>query len=157
MSARSKSGGSSIARVIDNLELHVNKRHGSSGSIGGGGGGITPPPSSVAHSSVNSHSQQSHRSDKIDISGASAIREAKERIPRENMMNNESKMMDMLVSGDTVGITAATKKDNWLFDEVAGTLGPRSMAADLESLGGRSNKSRNSLGGKSQRSGKSGC
>ncbi|KAL7525087.1 hypothetical protein ACHAWF_001206, partial [Thalassiosira exigua] len=45
--------------------------------------------------------------------------------------------------------------DGWLFDEVAGTLGPRSVAADLESLGGRSGKSRTSLGGKSHKSGKS--
>ncbi|KAL3826679.1 hypothetical protein ACHAXA_001202 [Cyclostephanos tholiformis] len=151
-----ETGGPSISRVIDNLELHVNKR------LGGGGGAPPAARSSTgggghgSHSSVNSHSQQSHRSDRIEIGSASAIREAKERIRRENLMNNESKMIDMLATGDVVGVNNATnKKDNWLFDEVAGTLGPRSVAADLESLGGRSGKSRNSLGGKSHRSGKS--
>jgi hypothetical protein len=156
-SARQKqAGGRSISRVIDNLELHVNKRQGGGGapssaarsSSGGGGHG--------SHSSVNSHSQQSHRSDRIEIGGASAIREAKERIRRENMMNSESKMIDMLAAGDIAGVNNANKKDDWLFDEVAGTLGPRSHQADLDSLGGRSGKSRtNSLGGKSHRSTKS--
>ncbi len=42
--------------------------------------------------------------------------------------------------------------ESWLFDEVAGTLGPRGVAADMESLGGRSNRSKNSASGKSNRS-----
>lgn len=43
----------------------------------------------------------------------------------------------------------------WLFEEVADTLGPRGIAADMESLGGRSNRSgrsKNSTGNKSHRS-----
>ena len=42
--------------------------------------------------------------------------------------------------------------DTWLFDEVTGALGPRGIAADLESLSGRS---RGSNGNKSHRSHKS--
>merc|ERR1712194_92133 len=45
--------------------------------------------------------------------------------------------------------------NDWLFDEVTGALGPRGITADLESLGGRSqrsNRSKTSTGGKSHRS-----
>jgi PDZ domain len=45
-------------------------------------------------------------------------------------------------------------QENWLFDEVTGALGPRGIAADLESLSGRSNRSQRSKN--SARSGKSG-
>lgn len=114
---RSK-GGSSISRVIDNLELHVNKRQNGSGASASGGDTY-----------------------------------AKERIRRESM-SQDSKIIDMLAAGNTAGAVAVAKNsnatnnsENWLFDEVTGALGPRSVAADLESLGGRSNrsgKSRNS-------------
>lgn len=39
--------------------------------------------------------------------------------------------------------------ESWLFDEVTGALGPRGIAADLESLSGRSNRSKESRGNKS--------
>jgi hypothetical protein len=39
--------------------------------------------------------------------------------------------------------------ESWLFDQVTGAIGPAGIAADLESLSGRSNKSKNSYGGKS--------
>ena len=127
---RSK-GGSSISRVIDNLELHVNKRQGSGGPSSNGGG----------------------------ASASGDNTSAKERIRRENM-SQDSKIIDMLAAGNTAGAVAVAKSnnnsENWLFDEVTGALGPRSVAADLESLGGRSNrsgKSRNSH--KSHRSKKS--
>lgn len=42
--------------------------------------------------------------------------------------------------------------ESWLFDEVTGALGPRGIAADLESLSGRSNRSKNSHGNKSHKS-----
>ena len=131
---------------------------------------------SIASNSHNTSQEQS-----------SAKRDAKERICRENMMNNESKLIDMPSSGAWVhysqrwqaekalaaggasakeaiavttpgGTNGTNNKDGWLFDEVAGMLGPRSVAANLESLGGRSNwsgKACNSLGGKSHRVGKS--
>ncbi len=47
------------------------------------------------------------------------------------------------------------KNESWLFDEVKETLGPRGVAADLESLGERSNRSKTSIGNKSLRSQKS--
>jgi len=132
---RSK-GGSSISRVIDNLELHVNKRQGSGGPSSSNGGGASASGDNTSSS-----------------------RDAKERIRRENM-SQDSKIIDMLAAGNTAGAVAVAKSnnnsENWLFDEVTGALGPRSVAADLESLGGRSNrsgKSRNSH--KSHRSKKS--
>ena len=42
--------------------------------------------------------------------------------------------------------------ESWLFDEVTGALGPRGIAADLESLSGRSNRSNSSRGNRSHRS-----
>lgn len=152
---------SSMSRVIDNLELHVNKRQGLGGveAVGGGTKNTAAPRS---HSSVTSHhSHSQHSMSGSGVSSAFAIREAKERIRRENMMNQESKVIDMLAAGGSSAAAATNNninKDNWLFDEVAGTLGPRSVAADLESLGGRSNKSgksHNTLGGKSHRSARS--
>jgi hypothetical protein len=140
-----QSNSSSISRVIDNLELHVNKRQGSNVS----GHNVSTSKDFVSEDSSR-HSRKS---------AEFAIREAKERIRRENMMNNESKVIDILASGGSGAQAAAAMNkngdNNWLFDEVTGTLGPRSVAADLESLGGRSNrsgKSRNSMGNKSHRS-----
>ena len=42
--------------------------------------------------------------------------------------------------------------DSWLHNEVAGTLGPQGIQADLESLGERSHRSKNSVGARSHRS-----
>lgn len=39
------------------------------------------------------------------------------------------------------------KSESWLMDEVTGALGPRGIAPDLESLSGRSNRSKSSSGG----------
>lgn len=137
---RSKNGGS-ISRVIDNLELHVNKRQGSSGGA---------PSSSGGH-----HRSSSNGGASLSGGDNSSIRDAKERIRRENL-SQDSKIIDMLAAGNTAGAAAVAassnannnnNSENWLFDEVTGALGPRSVAADLESLGGRSNrsgKSRNS-------------
>lgn len=41
-------------------------------------------------------------------------------------------------------INGKDASESWLFDEVTGALGPQGIAADLESLGGRSNRSRTS-------------
>lgn len=151
-SSRMHKGNDSISRVIDNLELHVNKRRGHGGA---------------ANSSVNSLSQLSQHS-KSDA--GAAVREAKARIRRENMMHSESKMIDMLAAGGPGAVSAANaanaanatprgnghdSKEDWLFDEVTDTLGPPSAAADLESIDGRSHRSGRSLGGKSHRSSKS--
>ncbi|KAL3805568.1 hypothetical protein HJC23_005812 [Cyclotella cryptica] len=146
---RSKQNSSSISKVIDNLELHVNKRQGSNA------GSISSHNVSSSKDFVSEASSQHSRK-----SAESAIREAKERIRRENMMNTESKVIDILATGGSGAQAAAVMNakngdNNWLFDEVTGTLGPRSAAADLESLGGRSNrsgKSKNSMGNKSHRS-----
>lgn len=148
--ARSKmNNSSSISKVIDNLELHVNKRQGSNASNTG---------QYVSKDFVSEASSRDSRR-----SAESAIRDAKERIKRENLVNNESKIIDILANGGSgaqavAAMNAKSGDNNWLFDEVTGTLGPRSHAADLESLGGRSNrsgKSKSSMGNKSHRSHKS--
>ncbi|KAL3773174.1 hypothetical protein ACHAWO_001828 [Cyclotella atomus] len=148
--SRSRGSNSNISKVIDNLELHVNKRQGSNtGSINSHN---APTSKDFVSEASSQHSRRS---------AESAIRDAKERIRRENMMNNESKLIDILANGGTGAQAAAAMnaksngENNWLFDEVTGTLGPRSHAADLESLGGRSNrsgKSKSSMGNKSHRS-----
>ena len=53
-----------------------------------------------------------------------------------------AKITDDKSDSDSVN---SDKNDAWLFDEVAGALGPRGIAADLESLGGKSNRSRHSI------------
>jgi len=142
---------SSISKVIDNLELHVNKRDHKRQSHGSVNSGHGARDNSSLKDFVSEAS--SHRSQK---STESAIRELKERIRKETNLANESKMIDMLASGQHPPHSGKiTGDNNWLFDEVTGTLGPRSVAADLESLGGRSNrsgKSRNSISNKSHRS-----
>jgi len=50
------------------------------------------------------------------------------------------------------GASTMPLAESWLFDEVACALGPRGVAADMESLGGKSNRSKNSSGNKSHRS-----
>jgi len=125
-----RSKGGSISRVIDNLELHVNKRQGQ------GGGGVSS--SGTSNNSITGGGGGAG-------GGGDTLRDAKERIRRENM-SQDSKIIDMLAAGNTAGAVAVAKSnnnnsENWLFDEVTGALGPRSVAADLESLGGRSNKS----------------
>ena len=158
LASRSGSGRGSLGRVIDNLELHVNKRGGSPMRNANGQQSATTTPVS--------HQQPSHRdggASATSDAAAAMIREAKERIRRENLMNNEGRVIDMLASGQAPppGSAASSSRNGgsvggkdtaWLFDEVTSALGPRSMAADLESLGGRSNRSRGSLGGKSHRS-----
>ena len=149
----------SISRVIDNLELHVNKRgnHHPTGSSSMGPNNNNVPVSKEFVSEGGGGGGSSQHSRR---SAESAIRDAKERIRRENMMNNESKLIDILANGGSGAQAAAAMNakngdTNWLFDEVTGTLGPRSHAADLESLGGRSNrsgKSKSSMGNKSHRS-----
>jgi hypothetical protein len=101
----------------------------------------------------------SHRS-MGDTGAANMARTAKERLREKRRNEREhsagrglqktrsSEASSSETSGDE-------EPDSWLFDEVTGALGPRGIAADLESLSGRSNRSKNSSGNKSHRSHKS--
>eukprot|EP00591_Stephanopyxis_turris_P008452 CAMPEP_0195513610 /NCGR_PEP_ID=MMETSP0794_2-20130614/5222_1 /TAXON_ID=515487 /ORGANISM="Stephanopyxis turris, Strain CCMP 815" /LENGTH=865 /DNA_ID=CAMNT_0040641665 /DNA_START=86 /DNA_END=2683 /DNA_ORIENTATION=+ len=47
---------------------------------------------------------------------------------------------------------SSEEENDWLFDEVTDTLGPRGVTADMESLSGRSNRSKTSVGNRSHHS-----
>ena len=72
---------------------------------------------------------------------SSSIKSAKERL-RKRRQQKESDESDEAA-------------ESWLFDEVTGALGPRGIAADLESLSGRSHQSGGGRSHKSHRSNKS--
>ncbi|KAL3910867.1 MAG: hypothetical protein SGILL_007518 [Bacillariaceae sp.] len=119
--------GTSVSDIIESLEAtHVMKR---------------------------SNTAYGHRS--VGETGALATaRAAKERVrekrrrDRENQALNQNKSADLTDSDES----DHEASESWLFDEVTGALGPRGIAADLESLSGRSNRSKNSHGGKSHKS-----
>ncbi|KAL3915690.1 MAG: hypothetical protein SGILL_005527 [Bacillariaceae sp.] len=119
--------GTSVSDIIESLEAtHVMKR---------------------------SNNAYGHRS--VGETGALATaRAAKERLrdkrrrERENQALNQNRSADLSESDES----DHEASESWLFDEVTGALGPRGIAADLESLSGRSNRSKNSHGGKSHKS-----
>jgi hypothetical protein len=95
----------------------------------------------------------SHRS--VGETGAVATaRAAKERLREKRRRERE---MQGIRNNRSTEISDSDESDHeasesWLFDEVTGALGPRGIAADLESLSGRSNRSKNSHGNKSHKS-----
>ena len=91
-------------------------------------------------------------------SGANAsVRSAKERVRERRRQEREGNTPASRHRSRTnqLGSDESEENDpseNWLFDEVAGALGPRGVAADMESLSGRSNRSKSSAGNKSSKS-----
>ncbi len=80
--------------------------------------------------------------------GGSSVLSAKEKIRRRRERRHQR-------GGDAHSSDSENEhedNESWLFDEVTGALGPRGIAADLESLSGRSNRSSSSRGNKSHRS-----
>ena len=106
----------------------------------------------------NSSKTRSHRSVGSRESANASVRSAKERIRERRRREREgstSRRHRSRSSASEVGSDHSSDNDvseNWLFDEVTGALGPRGVAADMESLSGRSNRSKNSTGNKSHRS-----
>ncbi|KAG7345529.1 PDZ domain containing protein [Nitzschia inconspicua] len=107
----------------------------------------------ATHTMKRANNVYSHRS--VGDTGALATaRAAKERLrerrrrERENHSINNNRSTEMSDSEES----DHEASDSWLFDEVTGALGPRGIAADLESLSGRSNRSKNSHGNKSHKS-----
>lgn len=98
----------------------------------------------------------SHRS-MGDVGVVATARAAKERIRERRRREREA------ASGRNSAIRHSTSRDHsdsdesegqkisesWLFDQVTDAIGPVGIAADLESLSGRSNRSKNSHGAKS--------
>ena len=118
--ARSSSGTTSVSDIISSLEATNASRLRSSKSRA-----------------------SSHRSVGSRESGANAsVRSASERI-RERRRHEKKRQSTGNESDHS------SENEEFLFDEVAGALGPRGVAADMESLSGRS---KSSAGNKSHRS-----
>jgi hypothetical protein len=118
----SHESGASVSDIIKNLEA------------------TQPTPNSRRYrgDAMSAHSRDA----------STSIRSTKERI-RARRRGNSRRTSNADSDEDSDG---DKDNDRWLFDEVAGALGPRGIAADLESLSGRSNRSRSSGGARSHKS-----
>ena len=121
--ARSVDKTTSVSDIIQSLEATNASRMKSSSS------------SSRRHRSSRDFDSHSYTSN-----GGTSTRSAKERLREKRR-----KELNRVGSDESDNEEA----ENWLFDEVTGALGPRGVAADMESLGGRS---KSSAGNKSHRS-----
>lgn len=87
-----------------------------------------------------------------DTGAVSTARAVKERLREKRRKEREFGLQNRSEEGSSSENSDNEASESWLFDEVTGALGPRGIAADLESLSGRSNRSKNSQGNKSHRS-----
>ena len=135
--SRTSNEGTSVSDIIESLELTNQSRMKTTGrnnayshshSVGDVGG-----PSSSIHA-AKERLREKRRKER-EYNGGLHKSRSSENSSSENSENEAS--------------------ESWLFDEVTGALGPRGIAADLESLSGRSNRSKNSQGNKSHKSHKS--
>ena len=94
----------------------------------------------TSRSGSRSHRSRDHDTHSHTSNGGTSTRSAKERL-REKRRQERNRMGSDESDNE--------EAESWLFDEVTGALGPRGVAADMESLGGRS---KNSAGNKSHRS-----
>ena len=124
-----KDGTTPVSDIIDSLEM-ANASRSSNVSLGGGSqGGRRSDSSRAAKERMRDrrrHSSSRRRSD-----------------PASNNNNNPNESSDG---------SDHEASESWLFDEVTGALGPRGIAADLESLSGRSKSSSGNKSHKSHRS-----
>ncbi len=131
---RSSNDGASVSDIIQSLEATNQSRMKNGSRV------------SYGHRSVG------------DIGAVSTARAVKERLREKRRQERE--LGTNLQNPPHSEESSTDNSDNeasesWLFDEVTGALGPRGIAADLESLSGRSNRSKNSQGNKSHKSHKS--
>jgi PDZ domain len=132
---RAKNDGTSVTDIIHSLEAaHASRAtESSSRSLGG-----------------SRHSRTHSRDD-----GQSAhSRDGAASLPSKDKHRRRRERRHHRTTGDHSSDSEDDYEDNesWLFDEVTGTLGPRGIAADLESLSGRSNRSSSSRGNRSHKS-----
>lgn len=97
------------------------------------------------------HSESGGRSN-ASVGSSSAAMAAKDKLRQRRREKERARAAAAAQDGSDDDGSDADRNESWLFDGVTGTLGPRGIAADLESLGGRSNRSKNSTGNKSHRS-----
>jgi hypothetical protein len=100
--------------------------------------------------SSSRHSESGARST-TSAGSSSAAMAAKDKL-RQRRREKERARSRAAQGGSDDDASDGDRNESWLFDGVTGTLGPRGIAADLESLGGRSNRSKNSTGNRSHRS-----
>ena len=145
-SRASKGGdGASVTDIIQSLEAanatRLTTTGSSSHSLGNG---------RHSHSAMNggNSSRDDGFSSAHSREGGSSVMSAREKIRRRRERRHQR-------GGDPHSSDSENEheeNETWLFDEVTGALGPRGIAADLESLSGRSNRSSSSRGNKSHRS-----
>lgn len=118
---------------------------------GGEGTSLSDIISSLEATERTKRSEQirSHRS-MGDAGVVATARAAKERLRERRRRERELGIGRN--NSDSEDSEGHKNSESWLFDQVTGAIGPAGIAADLESLSGRSNRSKNSHGGKSQRS-----
>lgn len=110
------------------------------------------------HADVRSHHSNTEANSAVSAAKDKLKKRRKEKEAAEGVLVPASKCSSQGKSQLPGGPSDDENSDNgeaWLFEEVADTLGPRGIAADMESLGGRSNRSgrsKNSTGNKSHRS-----
>ena len=144
--SRSTKGGdgASVTDIIQSLEAANATRltsGSSSNSLGNGRHG--PSATNGGNLSRDDGFSSAHSRE-----GGSSVMSAKEKIRRRRERRHQR-------GGDAHSSDSENEhedNESWLFDEVTGALGPRGIAADLESLSGRSNRSSSSRGNKSHRS-----
>lgn len=110
--------------------------------------------SSTSARNLQSHSRDAHSTGSRDGSNPS-LRAAKERVRRRR--EREERRMSGAASHENDSSEEDLDENNkinesWLMKEVEDTLGPRGIAADMESLSGRSNRSNSSRGNRSHKS-----
>lgn len=93
-------------------------------------------------------STRSHRSRDHDTQSQGSREVSTTKSTKERLREKRRRELNRIGSDESENEEA----ESWLFDEVTGALGPRGVAADMESLGGKSNRSKSSTGNKSHRS-----
>jgi len=101
--------------------------------------------------SSSRHSESGARST-TSAGSSSAAMAAKDKLRQRRREKERARSRAAQEGSDDDASDGGDRNESWLFDGVTGTLGPRGIAADLESLGGRSNRSKNSTGNRSHRS-----
>ena len=140
-------------RQHHNLKSSRSERFSDSRSQNGNGTSVTDIIKSLEadnYSRSSSRHRRSRDGDAHSTHSRGSARSAKERLRRrrETERRRNSRSPDY----DSSDSTDDNDAESWLMDEVTGALGPRGIAADLESLSGRSNRSRSSGGGRSHKS-----
>jgi PDZ domain len=145
---RSSREGTSVTDIIQSLEAanatRVSTTSSSRSLVSGGG--------RHSHPTTNGGGGNSSRDDGFSSNhsrdGVSSVMSAREKLRRRR----ERRQQRGADAHSSDSEDELEENESWLFDEVTGALGPRGIAADLESLSGRSNRSNSSRGNKSHRS-----